>query len=60
MFSVKHRFEKTQIKMIGHHARLRDVTGQSYSIYACTRANHERYLSVQITFFGSWMHSLLK
>ena len=26
--------------------------GQSYSIYACTRANHARYLSVHVTFFG--------
>ena len=40
--------------------RLRDGMGQSYSIYACTRANHARYLSVHMTFCGSWMHSLLK
>ena len=31
---------KDTIKMIGHHPRLRDVTGQSYPIYACTRANN--------------------
>ena len=29
--------------MIGHHSRLRDVMGQSYRIFACTRANHARY-----------------
>ena len=34
--------EKT-ITMIGHRARLRDVMGQSYSIYPCTRAYHARY-----------------
>ena len=28
------------IKMIGHHSRFRDVMGQSYSIYAWTRANY--------------------
>ena len=31
--------------MIGAH--LRDVTGQSYSIHACTRANHARYSPVR-------------
>ena len=31
--------EKT-IKMIGHHSRLRDMMGQSYPIYACSRANY--------------------
>ena len=44
---------KNTIKMIGHHAGLRDVTGQSYPIYACTRANHVRYSSVQVIFCGS-------
>ena len=34
--------EKT-ITMIGHRARLRDVMGQSYSIYPCTRAYHAHY-----------------
>ena len=29
--------------MLGHHAPLRDVMGQSYPIYACTSANHARY-----------------
>ena len=43
------------IRMIGHHARLRDVTGQSY---ACTRANQARYSSVQVIFCGSWKHNL--
>ena len=46
--------------MIGHCAPLRDVMGQSYPIYACTRANHARYSSVQVTFCGSSKHSLLK
>ena len=27
-------------KMIGHHSRLRDMMGQSYPIYACSRANY--------------------
>ena len=36
--------------MIGHHALLRDLTGQSYSIYACIRANHVHYSSVQVIF----------
>ena len=31
---------KSTIKMIDHRARLRDVTGKFYPIYACTRANH--------------------
>ena len=31
---------KNTIEMTGHHARLRDVTGQSYPVYACTRAKH--------------------
>ena len=39
---------KNAIKMIGHHARLRDATGQSY---ACTRANHARYSSVQVVIY---------
>ena len=46
MFSTKHCFENT-IKKIGHHARLRDVTDQSYPIYAllesCTLAHHARF-----------------
>ena len=32
---------KNTIKSIGHHSRLRDMIGQSYPMYACTRANHE-------------------
>ena len=36
--------------MIGHRARLRDVTGQSYSIYACTHTNQVRYSTVHVTF----------
>ena len=46
--------------MIGHHARLRVVVDQSYTIYACTRANHARYSSVHDTFRGSSKHVLLK
>ena len=49
--SAKHCFEKHS-KMIGHHARLKGVTGKSYSIYACTRANQARYSSVQVIFRG--------
>ena len=49
---------KNTIKMIGHHSRLRDVMGQSYPIYACTRANHIRYLSVHVTFCDGLKHSL--
>ena len=30
--------------LIGHHARLRDLTDQSYPINDCTHANHARYL----------------
>ena len=47
-------------KMIGHHSRLRDMMGQSYPIYACTRAFHAHYLSVHVTFCGSSKHTLLK
>ena len=43
--------------MIGHHSRLRDMMGQSYPICACTRAYHARYLSVNVTFYGSSKHS---
>ena len=42
--------------MIGHHACLRNMMGQSYPIYACIRANHTRYLSVYVTFCGSSKH----
>ena len=49
---------KNIIKMIGHHSRLRDMKGQSYLIYVCTRANHTRYSSVHVTFCGSSKHSL--
>ena len=43
---------KNSIKMIGHHSRLRDVMAQSYPFYDCTRANHARYSSVNVTFCG--------
>ena len=57
MFSTKHCFEKHK-KMIGHYARLRDVTGQSYPIYACTCANHAHYSSFHVTFCGSSKHAV--
>ena len=45
--------QKTTIKMTGHHASLREVTGKSYFIYACTRVNQARHSSVQVIFCGS-------
>ena len=51
---------KNTINMIGYHARLRAVTGQSYPIYACTCANHVCYSLVQVIFCDSRKHSLLK
>ena len=48
------------IKMIGYHSRLRDTMGQSYTIYACSRANNVRYSSVNVIFCGSSKHSLFK
>ena len=36
--SLPSTVSKKTIKMIGHHSRLRDMMGQSYPIYACTRA----------------------
>ena len=39
-----------KIKMIGHNSRLRDIMGQSYPIYACSRANHAHYSSVHVKF----------
>ena len=45
--------------MIGHRARLRDVMGQSYPIYAFTRSNNAPYSSDSVTLCGSWKHSLL-
>ena len=32
------------IKVTVHHSRLRNMMGQSYPIYACTRANHAHYI----------------
>ena len=45
-----------QIEMSSHRARLRDVMGQFYSIYACTctTGNRVHYSSVHITFCGLW------
>ena len=51
---------KKAIKMIGHHSRLRDMMGQSYPIYACSRANHGHYSSVHVKFCSSSKHTLLK
>ena len=58
-YSLPSTVSKKTIKMIGHHARLRDVTGQSYTIYACARVNHTRYSSVQVIICGSWKHDYL-
>ena len=44
---------KKTIKMIGRHSRLRDMIGQSYPIYACSRANHAHYSSVHVKFCSS-------
>ena len=44
-YQALHVSGKKPIKIIGHHARLRDQICQSYPIYACTRANHGRYSS---------------
>ena len=44
---------KKEIKMIGHHSRLRDMMGQSCPIYAFPSAYHAHYLSVHLTFYGS-------
>ena len=46
--------KEADVKMIGHHAHLRDVMGQSYQICACTHANHTCYSSVQVIFRGKW------
>ena len=43
MFSTNIDTKKT-IKMMDHHPRLRDVLGQSYPIYACTRANQALFI----------------
>ena len=51
---------KKTIKMIGHHSRLRDMMGQSYPIYACSRANHGHYSSVHVKFCSTSKHTLLK
>ena len=34
--------------MIGHHSRLRDMTGQSYAIYACSRANNAHRFTLSL------------
>ena len=56
--SLPSTVSKNAIKVIGHHSRLRDMTGQSYLICACTHANHTRNSSVHFTFCGSSKHSL--
>ena len=57
--SLPSTVSKTTTKKIGHRARKRDMTGQSYPIYACTRANHTCYSSVHFKFCGSSKRSLL-
>ena len=48
MFPTKQYFEKTRIKMIGHHARLRDVMSQTYPFMSLlvliARASHRSTL----------------
>ena len=58
--SLLNTVSKKTMKMIGHHSRLRDMMGQSYPIYACTRANRAHYFSVHVTFCGSSKHTLLQ
>ena len=50
---------KKTIKMIGHYSRLRDMMGQSYPIYARSRANHAHYSSVHVKSCSTWKHTLL-
>ena len=59
-FSLPSTVSKNAIKMIGHPARFRDVSGQSYPINACTLADRARYTLVQVTFCGSWKHNFFK
>ena len=49
-YSLSSTVSKNTIKMIGHHVHLRDVTGQSYPIYACTRANHASSSNCRYTY----------
>ena len=58
--SLPSTVSKKTIKMIGHHSRLRDMMGQSYPIYACTRAISAHYSSVHVKFCSSSKHTLLK
>jgi len=58
--SLPSTVSKKTKKMIGHHSRLRDMMGQSYPIYACTRANHAHYSSVHVKFCGSSKNTSLK
>ena len=58
--SLPSTVSENRIKKIGYHPRKRDMMGQSCPIYACTHANHARYSSVPVSFYGSWKHSLSK
>ena len=58
--SLPSSVSKKIIKRIGHRSRLRDIMGQSYPIYACTRAYHMHYSLVHVKFCGSSKHTLLK
>ena len=51
---------KKEVKMKRHHSRLRDMMGQPYPIYACTRTNHVHYSLAHVTFRGNSKHALLK
>ena len=57
--SLPSTVSKKVIKRRGHYSRLRDMMGQSYPIYACTRANQAHYSSVHVRFCGSSKHTLL-
>ena len=58
--SLPSTVSKKTVKMLCHHSRLRDVMGQSFPIFACTRANLARSSSVHVTFCGSSKHSVFK
>ena len=51
--------KKRLVKMIGHHARLRDMTDQSYQfnpvLLLITRVIHRSYILV--IFCGGWKHN---
>ena len=61
IFSTKHCFEKNDKNDRSPFSfSFSLVLGQSYTFYACTRANHARYSSAHVTFCGNSKHSLFK